>query len=85
MSGLEFGDSAEKRQRIMAHIQTVGLKFKETFAKYDIDVIIGLVTLAFVNFPQPVLRKSRAPKFSISFAKSFRLLYRDTYHIMSRL
>ena len=41
ISALAFGDSVEKRDRIMAHVQRVGLRFEETFTKYNIDAIIG--------------------------------------------
>jgi amidase len=39
--GLAFGDSVEKREKILNHIKDVGKSFPETLAQYDIDVIIA--------------------------------------------
>lgn len=39
--GLAFGDSVEKREKILNHIKDVGKSFPETLAQYDIDNIIA--------------------------------------------
>ena len=38
---MAYGDSVEKREKILNHIKDVGKSFPETLAKYDIDVIIA--------------------------------------------
>ncbi|MCJ1349375.1 hypothetical protein MMC31_007615 [Peltigera leucophlebia] len=39
--GLEFGDSAEAREKPLAHAKAVAASFEEMIEKYDIDVIIA--------------------------------------------
>ena len=85
MSGLEFGNSVEKRNRIMAHIQGVGLKFEETFAKYEIDVIIGPSDSGFCQFSAARGKSIEGMMLSITVAKSPRLSHRYTPHIVSRV
>lgn len=38
---LAFGDSVEKREKLLSHINDVGKSFSETLEQYDIDVIIA--------------------------------------------
>ena len=39
--GLAFGDSAEAREKPLAHSKAVATNFDEMIQKYDIDVIIA--------------------------------------------
>jgi amidase len=38
---LAFGDSVEKREKILKHIRDVGKSFSETLTQYNIDGIIA--------------------------------------------
>ena len=54
----------------MAHIQSVGLKFEETFAKYDIDVIVGPSDSELCRFSAARGKQvERVLRFPISSAK----------------
>ena len=41
VSGLTFGDSNEKRRRILEHIRKIGQQFEDIFTRYDIDIIVA--------------------------------------------